>query len=194
MPWLLPNTSLLPLCPFLVPNLRAGRAEHLQTCHHHAAAGRAHPDLHLSRPSFSLVISNTVPPPASHWSSAVPPRPLPLIGQWQCCPSPGVSFICGSSAGCDWLSHCVRERPLGAGCWGPAVGGAGDLGGSRCCPGSSVGNMQIIFQDGFSDKAVFICDCNGGRPASRSAPRKQRYIFSPLLPYADLFLPWFLNG
>jgi len=52
----------------------------------------------------------------------------------------------------------------------------------------SVGNIQIIYQDGISDKADFICYCNGGPPASRRAHRKQPYIFdalySTLIPFS----------
>ena len=59
---------------------------------------------------------------------------------------------------------------------------------------SSVGNIQIIYQDGVSDKADFICNCNGGPPASRRAHRKQHHIFYALLLSAYLFLPWFLIG
>lgn len=58
----------------------------------------------------------------------------------------------------------------------------------------AVGNIQIIYQDGTSDKADFIRNCNGRPPASRRAHRKQRYIFYALLLDADLFLPWFLIG
>jgi len=58
----------------------------------------------------------------------------------------------------------------------------------------SVGNIQIIYQDGISDKADFIHNCSGGPPASRRAHRKQRYIFYALLLDTYLFLPWFLIG
>jgi len=57
-----------------------------------------------------------------------------------------------------------------------------------------VGNNQIIYQDGISDKADFIHNCNGTPPASRKAHRKQRYISYALLLDAYPFLPWFCIG
>jgi len=59
---------------------------------------------------------------------------------------------------------------------------------------SSVGNIQIIYQDSISDKAGFISKCNSGGPASRSTRRKQCYVFYDLLFDVYLFLSWFLIG
>ena len=58
----------------------------------------------------------------------------------------------------------------------------------------NTGNIQIIYQDGISDKTDFIHICNGGRSTSRSTHRKQHYIFYALLPNTYLLLPWLLIG
>lgn len=61
-------------------------------------------------------------------------------------------------------------------------------------PCNIVGNIQIIYRDGISDKADCFRSCSGGPPASQRAHRKQCYLFYALLLDAYLFLPWVLIG